>query len=102
MRSCWSIWRWGGRRTRPRDAGQGVPSAGWLILGGTALFIAGHAAFKVAVWRVVSWQRVAAVVVLGLLGLAARSLPALALALCAAAVVVGVAVADHWVPAARA
>jgi low temperature requirement protein LtrA len=85
-----------------RPGATGVTSTGWLVLGGTALFIAGHAAFKIAVWRVVSWQRVAAVVVLGLLGLAAGSLPALALALCAASVVVGVAVADRWVPAARA
>ncbi len=85
-----------------RPGATGVTSTGWLVLGGTALFIAGHAAFKIAVWRVVSWQRLAAVVVLGLLGLAAGSLPALALALCAASVVVGVAVADRWVPAARA
>jgi len=85
-----------------RPGATGVTSTGWLVLGGTALFIAGHAAFKVAVWRVVSWQRVAGVVVLGLLGLAAGSLPALALTLCAASVVVGVAVADQWVPAARA
>jgi low temperature requirement protein LtrA len=77
----------------------GAPAAGstaWLALGGPALFIAGHAAFKMAVWRVVSWPRVAAVVILGLLGLAAGSLSGLGLAVCAAAVVVGVAVADHW------
>ena len=78
----------------------GAPAAGstaWLVLGGTALFIAGHAAFKFAVWRVVSWPRVAAVVMLALLGLAAGSLPALGLGVCAAAVVVGVAATDHWV-----
>ena len=77
----------------------GAPAAGstaWLVLGGTALFIAGHAAFKFAVWRVVSWPRVAAVVMLALLGLAAGSLPALGLGVCAAAVVVGVAATDHW------
>jgi low temperature requirement protein LtrA len=85
-----------------RPGATGVTSTGWLVLGGTALFIAGHAAFKIAVWRVVSWQRVAAVMALGLLGLAAGTLPALALALCAASVVIGVAVADRWVPAARA
>ena len=71
-------------------------STAWLVLGGTALFIAGHAAFKFAVWRVVSWPRVAAVVMLALLGLAAGSLPALGLGVCAAAVVVGVAATDHW------
>ena len=77
----------------------GAPAAGstaWLVLGGTALFIAGHAAFKFAVWQVVSWPRVAAVVMLALLGLAAGFLPALGLGVCAAAVVVGVAATDHW------
>jgi len=71
-------------------------STAWLVLGGTALFIAGHAAFKFAVWRVVSWPRVAAVVILALLGLAAGSLSALGLGVCAAVVVVGVAAIDHW------
>jgi low temperature requirement protein LtrA len=74
----------------------GVASTAWLVLGGTALFIAGHAAFKMAVWRVISWPRLAAVAVLGLLGLAAPVLPALALGVCAAVVVVGVAVVDYW------
>ncbi len=67
----------------------------WLILGGTALFIAGHAAFKIAVWRVVPWSRLAAVAVLGLLGLAAPHVPALGLGACAAAVVITVAVLDY-------
>jgi low temperature requirement protein LtrA len=77
----------------------GAPAAGstaWLVLGGTALFIAGHAAFKIAVWRVVSWPRLAAIAILALLGLAAGSLSALGLGVCAAAVVVGVAAVDHW------
>jgi low temperature requirement protein LtrA len=74
----------------------GVASTAWLILGGTALFIAGHAAFKIAVWRTVPWSRLAAVAVFGLLGLAAPHLSALALGACAAAVVVAVAVLDHY------
>jgi low temperature requirement protein LtrA len=73
----------------------GLASTSWLILGGTALFIAGHAAFKIAVWRVVPWSRLAAVAVLGLLGLAAPHVPALGLGTCAAAVVITVAVLDH-------
>jgi low temperature requirement protein LtrA len=80
-----------------RPGATGVTSTGWLVLGGAALFIAGHTAFKFAVWRVVSWPRVAAIVVLGLLGFAAGSLPALALGVCAAVVVVGVAAVDHRV-----
>jgi low temperature requirement protein LtrA len=78
-----------------RPGATGVTSTGWLVLGGTALFIAGHAAFKLAVWRVVSWPRVGAIVVLGLLGLVAGDLPALALGLCAVVVVVGVAAIDY-------
>jgi low temperature requirement protein LtrA len=78
----------------------GVTSTGWLILGGSALFIAGHAAFKIAVWRVVPWSRLSAVAVLGLLGLA--PLPALGISACAAAVVLAVAALDyrHVAPAA--
>jgi low temperature requirement protein LtrA len=79
-----------------RPGATGVTSTAWLVLGGTALFIAGHAAFKMAVWRTVSWPRVAAIGVLGLLGFAAPVVPALALGVCAAVVVVGVAAADHW------
>jgi len=86
-----------------RPGATGVASTAWLILGGTALFIAGHAAFKMAVWRVVSWPRVAAIVALGLLGFAAPYLPALGLGLCAAAVVVGVSAVDYRAhPPARA
>jgi low temperature requirement protein LtrA len=79
--------------SEPGDVG--VASTGWLILGGTALFLAGHAAFKFAVWRVVPWSRLAAVAVLGLLGLAVPYLPALALGCCAAVVVLAVATADY-------
>jgi low temperature requirement protein LtrA len=67
----------------------------WMILGGPALFLAGLAAFKLVVWRYVPPGRVAGIVLLALLGLAATSIPELALATCAAAVVVAVAVADY-------
>jgi low temperature requirement protein LtrA len=48
-----------------------APTA-WLILGGTALFLAGHALFKGIFWQVVSWSRVAGAVVLLTLGALAR------------------------------
>ena len=35
-------------------------ASAWMILGGPALFLAGHAAFKLVVWRLVSWPRVPA------------------------------------------
>jgi low temperature requirement protein LtrA len=71
-----------------------------MILGGPALFLAGHTAFKLVVWRTVSWPRVAGIAVLALLALAARAIPALALAACAAALVTAVAATDRlpWLP----
>jgi low temperature requirement protein LtrA len=79
--------------TEPGAVGRGPAS--WMILGGFALFLAGHAAFKAVIWRTTPWSRVIAVAVLGLLGLAAPHVSALALSACAAAVVLAVAVADQ-------
>jgi low temperature requirement protein LtrA len=78
---------------RPGAVGVGFTS--WLILGGTGLFIAGHLAFKFAVWRQFNLPRAAALVVLGLLGLLAPFVAALALSVCATATVLGVGVADY-------
>jgi low temperature requirement protein LtrA len=64
-----------------------------MILGGPALFLAGHAAFKLVVWRTVSWPRLTGIAVLALLGLAATAIPELGLAACAAGVVAAVAAA---------
>ncbi len=87
----------GGQVMLRRLAGHhGGPSAvaAWLILGGTWLYIAGHAAFKLVIWRVASRPRVAALAALVLLGLAAPHLPALGLAACATAVILAVGAAD--------
>ena len=75
-------------------------AAAWMILGGPALFLAGHAAFKLVVWRFVSWPRLAGIAGLALLGLAADTIPALALAASAAALVAAVAASDRfpWLP----
>ena len=75
-------------------------ASAWMILGGPALFLAGHAAFKFVIWGSVPWNRLAGIAVLALLALAARTVPELALAACAAIVVVGVAAADRlpWRP----
>ncbi len=70
-------------------------ASAWMILGGPALFLAGHAAFKLVIWRSVPWTRVAGIAVLALLALAARAIPELALAACAAAVVAAVAATDR-------
>jgi low temperature requirement protein LtrA len=65
-----------------------------LILGGTALFLAGHALFKWAVFGGLSWPRVVAVAVLLALMPVGFAVPALALSGVAALIVVGVAVWD--------
>jgi low temperature requirement protein LtrA len=73
----------------------GVGSTSWLILGGTGLYIAGHAAFKLSVWHDLSWPRAGALVALALLALLAPHVSALTLSACAAAVVVAVGAADY-------
>jgi low temperature requirement protein LtrA len=74
---------------------QGDTATSWFVVGGVALFLAGHAAFKYLVWGVVSWQRVAAVVVLLALLLLAPHISALALGFATLVVVIAVAVADR-------
>jgi low temperature requirement protein LtrA len=70
-------------------------ASAWLILGGPALFLAGHAAFKCVLWGIISWTRLAGIAVLALLALAVPALPEIALAGCAAAVVAVVAATDR-------
>jgi hypothetical protein len=57
--------------------------------------LAGHAAFKAVIWRQASWPRLGALAVLGLLGLAAPHITALALGACAAVVIIAVAALDY-------
>jgi low temperature requirement protein LtrA len=85
----------GDDKVMARPAAHGVMSTAWLVLGGAALYLAGHALFKLVVWRRLSWQRVGGVVVLGLLFLLAPHVSALVIAGCALAVIVAVAVADR-------
>jgi len=65
-----------------------------LTLGGTALFLAGHALFKWAVFGVLSWPRGVAVAALIALMPVGFAVPALALSGVAGLIVVGVAVWD--------
>jgi low temperature requirement protein LtrA len=78
---------------RPRVVGAAPVSA--MVLGGTALFLTGHALFKAVVWHTVSWARIAGVAALGVLGAVAPHVSALVLSVCAALVVLGVATADY-------
>jgi low temperature requirement protein LtrA len=70
-------------------------ASAWMILGGPALFLLGHTAFKYVVWGYLSWPRLAGIAALALLALASRAIPALALAACAAGVVAAVAATDR-------
>jgi low temperature requirement protein LtrA len=67
----------------------------WLVLGGTALFLAGHAVFKGVVFRVLSWPRVIAVAVLLALVPLGPHMTVLGLAAVTLAVVVAVAISDR-------
>jgi low temperature requirement protein LtrA len=78
---------------RPGEVGSAPVSA--MVLGGTALFLIGHALFKAVVWHVVSRARIAGVVALGLLGTVAPHVTALVLSICTAVVVLAVATADY-------
>ena len=75
-----------------------VTATAGMVLGGTALFLAGHALFKVTVWRITPWARLIAIPVLALLGPVAPHVPAWALSACSAAVLLGVVVSDRLLP----
>jgi low temperature requirement protein LtrA len=68
----------------------------WLVCGGTALFLAGHAAFKMVIWRVVPWSRLLAVVALAVLGVASGGLSSRVLGGLALLIVLALIVADRW------
>jgi low temperature requirement protein LtrA len=72
-----------------------VPTA-WMMLGGPALYLAGLAAFKFTVWRVLPLGKLGGVAGLALLAPAARSVPEVALGVIATVVVIGVAVSDYF------
>jgi low temperature requirement protein LtrA len=73
----------------------GTMTTSWLVLGGVALFLAGHAVFKAILWRTLSWPRIVGVVVLlACLPLGPHVAPLL-LGLIDLVVVLGVIVADR-------
>ena len=84
--------------TNPAAVGR-APVA-WMLLGGGALFLAGHAAFRAVLWHRVPWAKLGGLVLTGLLGLVAPHVSALVLSACAAAVLLAVAVVDSVSPVA--
>jgi low temperature requirement protein LtrA len=85
----------GDEKILSQPSAHATTASAWMILGGPALFLAGHAAFKYVVWGIFPWTRLAGIAALALLALAAGVLPEIALAACAAAVVATVAAADR-------
>ncbi len=77
------------------------PAVALAVLGGPALFLAGHALFKRAVFGVVSVSRLVAIGVLAALGAVAPLTSPLALATAATLVVAAVAVRDQRIAARR-
>ena len=69
---------------------------GWLILGGAALFLAGHAIFKSILWRRTPVSRLIGIAVLAVAGIFTKHSSALALGLVVLVVLVGVAISDHY------
>jgi low temperature requirement protein LtrA len=74
----------------------GNTATSWMVVGGPALFLAGHVLFKRVIWGGISWPRVAAVVVLLLLLLVAPHISALALGIIVLAVLIAVGVSDRF------
>jgi low temperature requirement protein LtrA len=73
----------------------GVGSTSWLILGGTGLYIVGLMAFKLTVWKRLSWSSAGGLIAIALLGLVAPHVSALVLSVCTAGVVVAIAAVDY-------
>ena len=75
----------------------GSMKTAWLMLGGTALFLGGHAVFKAVIWRVPSWPRIVAVPVLMLLLLLAPHVTSIVLGIPVLIVILAVIVSDRFV-----
>ena len=88
----------GERITLAGPGAVGAAPVSAMLLGGTALFLAGHAAFKQVIWGRVAWTRIGGVAAVAALGAAAPHVSALVLSACAALVVLAVAVADALLP----
>jgi len=77
------------------DASAGAATA-LMLVGGSAVFLAGHAMFKATVWHVRPWSRLVAIAVLAVFSLIAPSLPDLLVGGIAAVIVLAVAVTDPF------
>jgi low temperature requirement protein LtrA len=72
-----------------------IPATAWTVLGGTALFLLGHAAFTAVVWRTVPWSRLIAVCLIAFLALIATHVTTLALGTATGAIILLVCITDR-------
>ena len=77
------------------DSSAGIATA-LMLAGGSALFLAGHALFKVTVWNVTPWSRMVAIAALLAFIPVATALPDLVVGAVAAGVVLAVAITDPF------
>lgn len=77
------------------DSSAGLATA-LMLAGGSALFLAGHALFKLTVWNLLSWSRVVAIALLLAFIPVAAALPDLVVGAVAAGVVIAVAISDPF------
>jgi low temperature requirement protein LtrA len=74
---------------------RGHASTTWLVLGGVALFLLGHALFKLVVWRAWPWTRLGGLAAAVLLIPVAPHVSAISLGVATVLVLVCVAIADR-------
>ncbi len=86
----------GDRKVLANPLGTADAATALLLLSGSALFLAGHALFKAAMWRSWSWTRIAAIVVLALLVPISLREPGLAISAFAVAAVALVVIVDRF------
>jgi low temperature requirement protein LtrA len=86
----------GDRKVLANPLGTADAATALLLLGGSALFLAGHALFKAAMWRSWPWTRMAAIVLLALLVPASLRLPGLAVSSFAVAAIGLLVIADRF------
>jgi low temperature requirement protein LtrA len=90
------VWSAGDEKILTSPLSSVSAESAWKILGGPALFLAGHAAFKFVIWRRIPWTRVIGVAVVASLALVSAVLSQVVLAACAVAVVAAVAAFDRY------
>jgi len=86
----------GDRRVLANPLGTADAATGLMLLGGSALFLAGHALFKAVLWHSWPWTRLAAIVALAVLTPVALRVPGLAVSAFAVAVVALVVILDRF------